>query len=154
MLSRPRPASDRVDRNVTGVCEYTFSWSRRVRFVADLEVATLCRDLRLGWGVMGSSSSDHLFSLLGVSRTSASPSSPPYDRLLSLLIERTVSSVDKAGRFCCDAEWRSVDDGAVDWVVVDVGLGEFVRAGLEKEVEPIELNERSGGTPSDCEDVL
>lgn len=47
-----------------------------------------------------------------------------------------------------------MEDGAVDWVVADVGLGEFVRAGLEKDVEPIELNERSGGTPSDCEEVL
>jgi hypothetical protein len=44
--------------------------------VADLEVATLCRDLfRVGWGVVGSSG-DHLFSFLGVSRTSGSSSSP------------------------------------------------------------------------------
>jgi len=42
----------------------------------------------------------------------------------------------------------------VDWVVADVGLGECVRDGLEKEVEPMELNERSGGTPSDCEETL
>jgi hypothetical protein len=47
-----------------------------------------------------------------------------------------------------------VEDGAVDWVAVDVGLGEFVLAGLEKEVEPMELNERSGGIPSDCEETL
>jgi hypothetical protein len=42
----------------------------------------------------------------------------------------------------------------VDWVVVDVGLGEFVLDGLEKEVEPIELRERSRGIPSDCEETL
>ena len=42
----------------------------------------------------------------------------------------------------------------MDWVAVDVGLGEFVLDGLEKEVEPMELNERSGGTPSDCEETL
>ena len=42
----------------------------------------------------------------------------------------------------------------MDWVVADVGLGEFVLDGLENEVEPIELNERSGGAPSDCEETL
>ena len=42
----------------------------------------------------------------------------------------------------------------VDWVAADVGLGEFVLDGLEKEVEPMEPNERSGGTPSDCEETL
>ena len=47
-----------------------------------------------------------------------------------------------------------MEDGAVDWVAADVGLGEFVRPGLENEVEPIELNERSGGVPSDCEETL
>lgn len=47
-----------------------------------------------------------------------------------------------------------MEDGVVGWVAVDVGLGEFVLAGLEKEVEPIELNERSGGVPSDCEETL
>lgn len=78
MLLRPRPVSDGVDRNGNRVSEYTFSWSRRVRFVADLEAATLCRDLvRVGWGVVRSSSSDHFLSFLGVSRTSASSSSPP-----------------------------------------------------------------------------
>ena len=59
-----------------------------------------------------------------------------------------------AGRFGWDAEERAVEDGAVDWVVVDVGLGEFVLDGLVNEVEPIELNERSGGMPSDCEETL
>lgn len=42
----------------------------------------------------------------------------------------------------------------MDWVALDVGLGEFVLDGLENEAEPIELNERSGGVPSDCEDTL
>jgi hypothetical protein len=104
--------------------------------------------------VVESSSSDHFFSFLGVSRTSVSSSPPPYDRLLSFLIERAVSSVDIAGRFSCDAEERAVEDGVVDRVAAEVGLGEFVLDGLENEVEPIELNERSGGTPSDCEEIL
>ena len=47
-----------------------------------------------------------------------------------------------------------MEDGAVDWVAADVGLGEFVLDGLESEVEPIELNERSGGMPRDCEETL
>lgn len=47
-----------------------------------------------------------------------------------------------------------VNDGTVYWVAVDVGLGEFVLDGLESEVEPTELNERSGGMPSDCEETL
>lgn len=40
------------------------------------------------------------------------------------------------------------------WVTVDVGLGELVLDGLENEVESIELSERSGGMPSDCEETL
>ena len=59
-----------------------------------------------------------------------------------------------AGRFGWDAEERAEEDGEVDLVAVDVGRGEFVLDGLEKEVEPIELNERSGGMPSDCEETL
>lgn len=42
----------------------------------------------------------------------------------------------------------------MDWVAADIGLGELVFAGLGKEVELIELNERSGGIPSDCEETL
>jgi hypothetical protein len=42
----------------------------------------------------------------------------------------------------------------VNWVVTDVGLGEFVLDGLEDEVEPIELSVRSGGMPSDCDETL
>lgn len=42
----------------------------------------------------------------------------------------------------------------MDWVTADAGLGEFVLAGLMKELEPIELNERSGGVPSDCEETF
>ena len=50
-----------------------------------------------------------------------------------------------------------MDVGAVDWVTADAGLGEFILAGLiglMKELEPIELNERSGGAPSDCEETF
>jgi hypothetical protein len=50
-----------------------------------------------------------------------------------------------------------VKDGAVDLVVAvvtDVGLGEFVRDGLEKELEAMEPRDRSGGIPSDCEETL
>lgn len=42
----------------------------------------------------------------------------------------------------------------MDWVAADVGLGEFVLDELENEFESTELNDRSGGIPSDCEETL